>query len=135
MQTTKERTGWRDERISLRHRMWGVDCKATDIDFLLIEYESKSPAALIEYKNEFAPPQKPSNTQYKVLVNLGNSANIPVIAVRYANDFSKFKVIPLNKRALYFVPDRIEMSESEYVNLLYKMRGIETPQNVLEALR
>ena len=31
-----ERTGWRDEKLSQRHRMWGWDCPAVDIDFLLL---------------------------------------------------------------------------------------------------
>ena len=59
--TTKERTGWRDERISQRHRLWGVECQAIDLDFLLVEYRSEyddiRPVAIIEYKHECAPSQ------------------------------------------------------------------------------
>ena len=39
MEVRKERTGWRDEEISRRHRLWGVSCAATDIDFLLVELQ------------------------------------------------------------------------------------------------
>lgn len=35
----EERNGWRDERISKRHRQWGRDCPAVDIDFLMLEYD------------------------------------------------------------------------------------------------
>ena len=30
-----ERTHWRDEALSERHRLWGYDCPAVDVDFLL----------------------------------------------------------------------------------------------------
>lgn len=33
--TAQERTGWRDEEISARHRIWGVNCPAVDLDFLM----------------------------------------------------------------------------------------------------
>ena len=56
MEVKKERSGWRDEGISRRHRLWGVSCSATDIDFLLVEYIYNTPKAIIEYKNEHAPP-------------------------------------------------------------------------------
>ena len=46
----KERNGWRDEAISLRHRLWGWDCPCVDIDFLLIEFDKSLPVALVEYK-------------------------------------------------------------------------------------
>ena len=69
MEVKKERSGWRDEGISRRHRLWGVSCSATDIDFLLVEYIYNTPKAIIEYKNEHAPPQKLSASQYQVLKN------------------------------------------------------------------
>ena len=33
----RERTGWRDEEISRRHRLYGVSCPMIDIDFLVSE--------------------------------------------------------------------------------------------------
>lgn len=35
-----ERTGWRDENLSRRHREWGFHCPAVDLGFLLIEYDT-----------------------------------------------------------------------------------------------
>ena len=124
MEVRKERTGWRDEGISRRHRLWGVSCAATDIDFLLVEYNYNTPKAIVEYKNEHAPPQNLSASQYQVLKNLGDRAQIPVLAVRYTDDFSKFYVVPVNEKANEFLPKRTEMTESEFVALLYRMRNI-----------
>ena len=45
-----------------------------------------------------------------------------------------FRVIPLNQKALEFVPQRVEMTEAEYVRLLYKLRGHDAPQGVLDGL-
>ena len=45
-----EQLGWRDARISQRHRLWCV-CPATDLDFPLLEYSNSRPVALIEYKH------------------------------------------------------------------------------------
>jgi hypothetical protein len=63
--SAEERTGWRDEELSLRHRLyWGRDCPAVDVDFMLsdapemfddnfrlVEYYHSKPKALIEYKH------------------------------------------------------------------------------------
>jgi hypothetical protein len=38
---------WRDEAISQRHRLWGFNCPAVDIDFLMIEYDQGKPAACV----------------------------------------------------------------------------------------
>ena len=54
--TRQERTGWRDEGISRRHRTWGVALTAVDLDFMLVEYTDGKATALIEYKSEHAAP-------------------------------------------------------------------------------
>ena len=124
MEVKKERSGWRDEGISRRHRLWGVSCSATDIDFLLVEYIYNTPKAIIEYKNAHAPPQKLSASQYQVLKKLGDRAQIPVFAVRYADDFSKFYVVPVNKKSSKLLRKRTTMTENEFVTFLYKIRNI-----------
>ena len=127
-----ERTGWRDEAISLRHRKWGWDCPGIDIDFLLLEYDRGKATALEEYKHEQAKPQKASHPTYQALIDLGNRAGIPVLAVRYAGDFSWWRVVPLNECARRWLPERAEMTEEEYVTLLYRMRGYDVPDGLFE---
>lgn len=129
-----ERTGWRDEALSRRHRRWGWDCPAVDIDFLMLEYDNGKASAIVEYKNEHAALQYASHPTYQALIDLGDRAGVPVIACRYSDDFSKWKVVPLNSVATKFIPERQELTEIEWVSLLYKIRGNEVPRSVLEGI-
>lgn len=135
MPITKERTGWRDERISQRHHKWGIGCTTTDFDFLMLEYEFGNPSAIVEYKHEYAEPQSALKPQYQALIKLGNSAKIPVIACRYSDDFSCYKVVALNEYALKFIPERTELDEIGWVSLLYKIRGHEVTPEFLERMK
>ena len=47
----QERTNWRDQELSARHRTWGFNCPAVDLDFLMVEYNIGKPVGLIEYKH------------------------------------------------------------------------------------
>lgn len=129
-----ERTGWRDEALSRRHRKWGWDCPAVDLDFLFLEYDHGKASAIVEYKNEHAAPQYASHPTYQAMIDLGNRAKIPVIACRYADDFSKWKVTALNDEALKYIPRRVELDEAGWVRLLYKIRGYDLPQTVIDAM-
>ena len=126
----KERTYWRDERISALHRVWGWDCPAIDIDWLVIEYDYSEPKGVIEYKEEHAEPQYPSHPSYKALARLGDKADLPVYAVRYAHDFTKWRVIPLNTKAKNITPQRVSYTHAGYVEFLYKLRGRKMPEEV-----
>lgn len=129
-----ERTGWRDEGLSRRHRRWGWDCPAVDLDFLFLEYDHGQASAIVEYKNEHAAPQYASHPTYQAMIDLGDRAGIPVIACRYAEDFSEWKVVPLNTKAKEMIPNRVTLTEREWVELLYKIRGYEVPPGVLEGI-
>jgi len=127
----QERTSWRDEGLSKRHRLWGWDCPAIDIDFLLIEYNQGKAYALVEYKNEHAPTQHTvfdgrRNKSYEALIGLGNAANVAVIGCRYADDYSWYKPVPLNEKAQEFLPKGgIKMSEQDWIRTLHRISGIE----------
>lgn len=138
---TPERSNWRDEAISKRHRLWGVACKATDLDFILFEFtqiKSKQiiiPCALIEYKHEFARAQRLRNLQFRALRALGNRARLPTFAARYKSDFSNFHVVPVNNHAKELLPNPTNMSEIQYVAFLYKLRGLPLiPQDVIDVI-
>lgn len=134
MEVRQERTHWRDLSLNDRHRQWGYNCPMTDIDLLTIEYDSGTPKALVEYKHERAAPQYSTHPTYRALTALGNDAGLPVFAVRYADDFAWFRVVPLNDRARAWTPERREMTEREWVELLYKVRGRELPREVFDTL-
>lgn len=123
--TANERTGWRDEALSLRHREYGQNLPAIDIDFMLIEYDHEEPKALVEYKNEHAQPINVSKSpSILAMTNLANRAEIPAFLVRYADDFSWWKVLALNDRAALYLTDNLQiMDEAEWVSILYAVRG------------
>lgn len=131
----EERTGWRDERISLRHRYyWGFHCPAVDVDFLMIEYDTAIPIAIVEYKHEYADLQLPSKPSYRAIRELANRANLPFFAARYAEDFSTFTVTPLNSRARQFLSTQTMMNEVAFVTLLYRIRGRALPESVKQKI-
>lgn len=129
-----ERTGWRDEALSRRHRRWGWDCPAVDLDFLFLEYDHGKASAIVEYKNEHAAPQYASHPTYQAMIDLGNRANIPVLACRYSDDFTEWKVVPINEAAKRYVPERVTLDEKGWVKLLYHIRGYDVPQSVLDGI-
>jgi hypothetical protein len=133
-EVTQERTGWRDEGLSQRHRMWGWDCPAIDIDFLAVEYDRGKPAALVEYKNEHAQPIRLGHPSVRALVNLADSACLPLFFVRYADDFSWFYPTPANDFAERFFARPRRISEKEWVRILYHCRGRELPTELREQL-
>ena len=49
-QVRQERTGRRDVELARRHRLWGSDCPAMDIDHLVTEFDSFETVGLFEYK-------------------------------------------------------------------------------------
>ena len=128
----QERTGWRDLSLSQRHRKWGWDCPAVDLDFLFLEYDKGKAVAIVEYKHEKAKEQFASHPTYQAMIDLGTRADVPVIAVRYADDFTWWKVIPLNGKAREWLPERQEMTEREWVTFLYNLRGYNPPEELFD---
>jgi hypothetical protein len=127
----KERTGWRDLSLSQRHRRWGWDCPAVDLDFLFLEYDKGKAVALVEYKHEQAAPQYRTHPTYQAMIDLSDRACVPCFACRYANDFSWFKIHALNRIAENFLPEKQkDMTEKEWVTFLYKIRGYDVPEDL-----
>lgn len=128
----QERTGRRDLRLSLRHRLCGFDCPAVDID-LLVEFDGGRAAAIVEYKNENAPEVALSESNIKALIDLGNRAGIPVIGTRYAKDFAWWKTTPLNDFAIQKLntdKTSLPISEKTWVSILYRLRGRQIPPDL-----
>lgn len=134
MEVKKERSGWRDLGLSDRHRRWGWDCPAVDLDFLFLEYDKGKAVALVEYKHERAAIQHAIHPTYQAMIDLGNRASIPVFACRYKNDYSEWIVTPLNGIARKFLSERKAMTEREWVSFLYEIRGYSVPKEVLDGL-
>lgn len=124
--THVERTGKRDLALSGRHRDWGFDVPAVDIDWF-IEYDHAQARGLVEYKHEQAAPADQKDPNHLALADLAgvDRAAVPFFGARYAGDFSWFRVVALNKEARVWLPERREMTEDEWVALLYRIRGRE----------
>lgn len=131
-QVRQERTGWRDLALSRRHRRWGWDCPAVDLDFLFLEYDKGKAVALVEYKHENAAPQYATHPTYQAMIDLGNRAGIPVFGCRYAADFSWYKVTGLNTEARKWINGQVKITEREWVTFLYRIRGYELPQAIFD---
>jgi hypothetical protein len=145
--TGHERSGWRDEDISRRHRCWGPDVPFQDIDALVaavgeqlnifdhiwLEYDRHEPVCLAEWKRENAPRDR---DQDLTLIALAARAQLPALLIRYwkAPTWRQpwhFWAKPLNALGAEWVPeDGLEMSEADLVALLYKMRGRDVPESV-----
>ena len=126
MQVREERSGWRDRELSQRHRRWGWNCPAMDIDFL--EFHAGEPVALIECKLEHARPWDLAAKAAQAFVRLADRAALPAFYVVRAADFSWWRVQALNDHAR----DRLGvdlrvLSEPEFVSLLYALRGLNLP--------
>lgn len=122
-----ERTGWRDQEISNRHREWGFNCPAADLDFLVVEYNIGKPVALIEYKHHLANTPDIKHATYRALKDLADGYRgqpLPFLVGFYWPDIWAFRVWPINDIAkTAFEWDEI-CSEYEYVRRLYRLRRL-----------
>ena len=137
-----ERSHFRDEpngqtrpsALSLRHRLWGWNVPAVNID-LLLEYDSRKAVAIVEYKGEAARPVPGGDSNLAALRDLCERAYLPLFLVRYADDFSWLKVRPANTYARLWLEVERLMTEEEWVTLGYRLRGRHLPADVGAILR
>ena len=148
--TSNERHFKRDAWLSGRHRLWGRDVPAMDLDFILAEYDRCVPMALIDYKHEHGTINLESaNT--RTLIALGDMAGLPAFIVRYGHSNQDgwwgevpedstpwFQVIPLNVYAhgadLPSNDNNTQLSELVFVSWLYDMRGRKIPQDIVNTI-
>ena len=131
----QERTGLRDLALNYRHREWGDNVPAIDVDYF-IEYDCSIARGVVEYKNEHADRQHSSHPNYRALINFCQPRieQLPLLAVRYSDDFSAWTVTALNESAGEYQPTTTTMSEEEYVRLLYQIRGRTLPRSIALSL-
>jgi len=139
-ETRKERTNWRDQELSNRHRQWGFNCPAIDIDFLMVEYNSGSPVALIDYKRYTGTINNVNPKSFNAITVIANNSYIPFFVVYYWDKIWAFRVEPVNdiaKKAIERESNKTDFSEREFVTFLYRLRNINInpqEQNILSKL-
>ena len=123
--TRQERTGWRDAGISARHRVWGFNCPAVDLDFLVVEYNVGKPVGIIEYKHFRARDPVLSHATYRALGALADGYKdgpLPLMVAFYWPDIWAFQVLPVNTAAKGAFALNEVLSERDFVMRLYRMR-------------
>lgn len=68
---------------SQRHRLYGYNCPAVDIDLLLSSADSGNPAALIEFKRKFWAAVDQYDINVKVVRAVAEAAGLPYLLVAY----------------------------------------------------
>lgn len=131
--TRYERTGWRDQAISARHREWGFNCPAVDLDWLMVEYNLGEPVALVEYKHYLASAPSLMHPTYRALAALAQKAAVPFLIAYYWPDLWAFRVAPVTPLAVDLFPVS-DLSEVEYVAKLYEARRLAIDAHVLRRL-
>lgn len=134
-QVKQEKHFIRDDSLSLRHRKWGRSCAVVDLDAIEANKHGE-PVALFEYKHQNTKlwPEDFSNFNFSVLISVANRAKLPFFCTKYAEDFTWFKVKPLNEKARKIMATTETFSEQEYVVFLYELRGEKASEEVLEKL-
>jgi hypothetical protein len=131
-----ERTGWRDLDFSRWHRnTLGYDAPMVDIDFLCAEYDRAETVAIIEYKNEHAPPIDLFSASMRAITRLADRAGVPFYVVRYSDVLAIdvlegvlwLEVTPCNRIAREQVPKARNVSAAQYRHFLYWLRGRKAP--------
>jgi len=118
----QERTGWRDQEISERHREWGFNCPAVDLDFLMVEYNLGKPVGVIEYKHCRARMPNIKHATYRAINELADNAGLPFLIAFYWPVIWAFRVFPINEVARCHFSNPEDMSEREFVQRLYRLR-------------
>lgn len=132
----KERNGKRDLALNNRHREYGYDCPAVDLDNFL-EYDSGEPAALIEYKFIKAPPVDFGSRTIMALECLATRACIPAFIAWYYKKPWRYWVVAMNSRGASaivgdnvlssYVPEPRLYTERDFVRFLYQLRDRTLP--------
>lgn len=119
----QERSGWRDLELNNRHRLWGRDCPAADIDALFVEYTRHVPVALVEYKVSGAPWPEPATREALTHVADDRWEPLPLLLVYYQKEPWAFRVHPLNVAGHQHFQAGERLTERDYVLRLYQIRG------------
>lgn len=122
-----ERTRWRDQEISSRHRAWGMNCPAVDLDFVLLEFNHGIPVAVVDYKHcaKANPLEDLNEWAVKAMSALFNERgeNLPFFVARYWPETWAFKVLAMNDAARAVLPGRwTPMTERQWVTGLHRLR-------------
>lgn len=119
-----------DLELSDRHREWGSECPAVDLDFMMCEYNHGISVALVEYKHFTANLSNSNATNYAAIseLYLKDGRQIPLFVARYWPDSWAFKTKAFNQAAIDWAArfdwdgEWRDQSEQQFVRMLYRLR-------------
>lgn len=140
LKTRPERTQWRDQKLSERHRAWGFNCPAIDIDFLMVEFHTGKPVAIIDYKRYTGSIKNLNQKSIDAISTLANNSNIPFFVVFYWDDVWAFQITAINNIAKnillqHNIDENKILTEQQYVYFLYKLRNIKLTKQEEELIK
>jgi hypothetical protein len=135
-QVKPERSGWRDsnldtlhpnlgitsiqeEILSLDHRKWGFNSPATDLDFLLAEYNHGKVKAIVDYKLFGAPELSPWNKKALFDLAVNHNPPLPLFVTYYDKGLTSFEAHCLTGE----YPNVQKFDRLGWVSFLMKVRA------------
>lgn len=120
--------------ISIRHREWGRNVPAVDLDMVAVEYDNALPVAVIDYKYGLGTVVNMGHASMRALGRFHSPAGapLPAFVARYAVDPWVFALEPLNTaggqllQAHSIVP-RSVLEEDRFVGFIHALRGRPAP--------
>jgi hypothetical protein len=131
-----EGTGWRDQRLSARHRDWGFNVPAVDVDWFVIEYDLAKVMAVIDYKHDPAywPPDETS-ANARALRDMADRGRMPFFIVAYGVDLDWYEPWCVGELASAWADYHGKrLSELEWVEFLYRLRARRLPPTIAARL-
>lgn len=131
----EERSFHRDIGLLVRHRQWGFNMPAVDIDFL--EYDERKSIALVEYKRSLdLANSKPNlaDSNLQALIDLADRASLPVFCTFYSPNYNWYRAFPVNGIAEQQAPPDRVLSEYEWVDFLHWLKGRQIPEYLEQKL-
>lgn len=127
--------------ISIRHREYGYDVPAVDLDLLLVEYDHALPVAVIDFKFGLGTVVNLRHASMRALGQLHSPAGeaLPTFVVRYHDDPWRFAFEAVNSQAIKTmtrlnIEPRKVLTEPQFVQVMYQLRGRDVPTSVRQAI-
>lgn len=114
--------------------MWGWNCPAVDLDFLMVEYNIGRPVGVIEYKHARARMPDIRHPTYRALCELADLCALPFMIVFYYPPEWAFRVFPVNGVARQTFDEGQLMTERQFVMALYRLRRLTLTKHLADKL-
>ncbi len=133
----KERTNWRDPYLDELHNNYNYDIPCENVEFLMVEYDLARPVAIVDYR--YNGNNNPASEPVRIMCD-SRDEPIPYIIVNYyiddsINVIASIDVHCVNDVAMIKIGDRNNISENDFVELLYSIREERVPGRAAEGRR